>query len=88
MLQDQLATRWDRLRHRVLYVLIEQRRHRSSPGARVWPLRREYGGWAIRPERGWRALRWITPPLHYTRQIPASDKDAATDWAMERLDIG
>lgn len=50
-----------------------------------YPLRREFGGWAIRPDRGWRRFRWITPPLHYTRGIPADNEDVACDWALERM---
>lgn len=49
---------------------------------------REYGGWAVRPDRGWRSVRWVTPPLYYTRKFAASDDSGAADWAMEKLGIG
>ncbi|WP_043661747.1 hypothetical protein [Nocardia thailandica] len=65
-------------------------RHRGDyrsdrPG---YPLWREYGGWTIRPDRGWRSIRWITPPLHYTRRYTATDDTGAAEWAMTKLGIG
>jgi hypothetical protein len=58
---------------------------RPRGGKTGYPIRREFGGWAVRPDRGWRRFRWITPPLHLTRAIPSGDEDAATDWALERM---
>lgn len=52
-----------------------------------YPIRREFGGWTIRPDQGWRRYRWVSPPLHFTRAIPANDVDAATDWALERMGL-
>lgn len=43
--------------------------------------------WTIRPDRGWRSRRWITPPLYVNRQISAADRDGAADWAMDTLDL-
>ncbi|GAB2640713.1 hypothetical protein [Nocardia goodfellowii] len=45
----------------------------------------EYGGWAIRPGRGWRRIRWVTPPLHWTHAIPTADEEAAVRWMLERM---
>lgn len=58
-------------------------RHRDVKFGHI--VRREYGGWVIRPGRGLRRLRWVTPPVAFTRAIPATDQDAATDWAMDRM---
>jgi hypothetical protein len=54
-------------------------------GDNQWVTRREYGGWVIRPASGWRRLRWVTPPLHYTRSIPAGDQEAAALWGYEKV---
>jgi hypothetical protein len=51
-----------------------------------WNSRREYGGWVIRPSIGWRRIRWITPPLHYTRAIPADDMHAVGSWMLAKLE--
>jgi hypothetical protein len=56
---------------------------REAGRGRSYPVRREFGGWVIRPSRGWRRYRWVTPPLHYTRSISAADKDAAAYWALD-----
>ncbi|MEU4455958.1 hypothetical protein ACFV24_12365 [Nocardia fluminea] len=82
--QATTAARWRITR--LFMDLRARREHRSDPGA--FRVRREYGGWTIRPMHGWRSLRGIAPPLAYTRRIPATDKDAACDWAMERQGIG
>ncbi|WP_328660324.1 hypothetical protein [Nocardia salmonicida] len=71
---------------RLAMALRDRREHRSDPGA--YPLRREYGGWTVRPFSGWRSVRGVTPPLAYTRHIPATDRDAAIDWAMEKMHLG
>lgn len=76
-LRQTLGRRWFRLR-----VLAE--RLAPSPG-QGYPLRREWGGWTIRPLQGWRRWQWITPPLHYTRSIPAGDQEAAVDWGLQRM---
>lgn len=82
-----MLRRLTNLRIRVRYLLFERQHHRSDRDAHAYPLLREYGGWTIRPARGWRSVRWITPPMHYTRAIPAADRDAACDWGMEKLGI-
>jgi hypothetical protein len=74
---------WHRFR-RLLLRLLPPPRQRESIGS-SYPVRREFGGWAVRPSRGWRQYRWVTPPLHFTRSIPAGNEDAATDWALERM---
>jgi hypothetical protein len=78
------AGRWYWLRSDLRHLLRSLLRPREGQS---YPLRREFGGWAVRPHRGWRRFRWATPPLHYTRRIPASDEDAAVDWALERMGI-
>jgi hypothetical protein len=84
-LRQTWAQRWFWLR-RDLGVLMD--RLSPYPGDRpAYPLRRELGGWTLRSAQGWRQWPWITPPLHYTRAIPAEDAGAATDWAMERMGI-
>ncbi|MBF6367571.1 hypothetical protein IU469_17840 [Nocardia puris] len=76
-------TSW--LRRRMIAVR-DRRLYRSDrPGFPLW---REYGGWAVRPDRGWRSVRWVTPPLYYTRRFTAADDSGAADWAMEKLGIG
>ncbi|MBB5915262.1 hypothetical protein BJY24_004129 [Nocardia transvalensis] len=52
------------------------------------PILREWGAWVVRPGRGWRRIRYVTPPLHATRSIPADNQDAAVDWAIERIGVG
>lgn len=71
---------------RHLVALRDRRLYRSDRP--VYPLWREYGGWVIRPQHGWRSVRWVTPPLHYTRKFAATDVDGAGDWGMEKLGIG
>ncbi|WP_454199614.1 hypothetical protein [Nocardia sp. Marseille-Q1738] len=87
---------WHRFRRTLLKLMPPSRREFESllpfpcdPGSRTtgFPIRREFGGWAVRPDRGWRSIRWITPPLHFTRAIPAGDADAAADWALERMGL-
>lgn len=86
MLHQATHTVWGRLSHHVIYPLLAARRRHSDVPA--YPLRREFGAWTVRPDRGWRSRRWITPPLYINRQIPAADRDGAADWAMDKLDIG
>jgi hypothetical protein len=50
-------------------------------------LRREWGFWMVRPNRGWRSVRWVTPPVHATRHIPRTDRDAAGLWGAHRLGL-
>ncbi|MGW5920857.1 hypothetical protein ACWFPY_17880 [Nocardia fluminea] len=76
-------TRW-RLT-RLVMALRGRREHRSDPGA--FPVRREFGGWTIRPFHGWRSVPWVSPPLAYTREIAASDQDAAIEWALAQVRI-
>lgn len=71
---------------RLAMALRDRREHRSDSNA--FPVRREFGGWTIRPFHGWRSVRGVTPPLAYTRRIPANDQDAAIDWALGKMRIG
>lgn len=75
------------LRHNVWFPLLAMRRPAGDTGS-GWIPRREFGGWSVRPRRGWRRWPYVTPPLFYTRAIPACDEMAAGDWAMEKLGIG
>jgi hypothetical protein len=59
-------------------------RMRDTAGGYV--VHREWGRWAMRPAGGWRSIRWVTPPTRTTRSVPASNRDAALDWFMNRLD--
>ncbi|MCM6778010.1 hypothetical protein NDR87_31055 [Nocardia sp. CDC159] len=70
---------------RWLRATVWRWRHRDAHLG--WACHREYGGWTVRPGRGWRRLRWITPPLHFTRSIPASQPDRALDWGMARMGL-
>ncbi len=69
---------------RNMAVRLPRRRQPGDSGAGE-VIRREWGGWTVRARRGWRKVRWITPPLHYTRSIARSDERAAEDWAMARM---
>ena len=62
------------------------RRHPEDTGAALG-LHREWGRWTVRPSRGWRSLRWVTPPVHATRDIAARDKDDAVIWAAHQLGL-
>ncbi|KAF0847802.1 hypothetical protein FNL39_103704 [Nocardia caishijiensis] len=79
--------RLNNTRTKLRYLLFERRHHRSDRNAKVFSPSREYGGWTVRPARGWRSVRWITPPLHFTCDIPADQREAAVDWAMEKLGL-
>lgn len=74
------------LRRNLYYLTRGAGRLPGYTGEGQWVTRREYGGWVIRPCSGWRRLQWITPPLHYTRSIPASDQEAAALWGYEQLE--
>lgn len=54
-----------------------------------YPVRHEpFWGWAVRPASGWRSRqRWWSPPIHFTRHIPADAETAAEDWALERMGL-
>lgn len=62
------------------------RRHPEDTGG-GFQVRREWGCWTVRPCRGWRSVLWLTPPLHATRRLPASDRDDAGLWAARVLGI-
>jgi hypothetical protein len=82
-----LAHRWRRFRESVRVLLA--RPYRLAPqDTRVgYTMYREWGHWTVRPVTGWRARRWITPPIHATRAVPRDDRDTACDWAAELLGI-
>jgi hypothetical protein len=69
------------LRTNITGFWLAHRRHPEDTGAGT-VMYREWGAWVVRPCRGWRQWRWITPPLHATRSIPAAQRDAALDWWM------
>lgn len=73
-----------RLRRNLYYLVRPVPRGPGYTGENQWVIRREFGGWVIRPCRGWRRLQWITPPLHYTGSIPAGDQEAAALWGYEQ----
>lgn len=75
-----VAVRWLHLRHYVRML----RRPRGETSV-SHELRREYGGWTLRPQYGLRRIRYVSPPTHYTRAIPAGDQDAAANWALARM---
>ncbi len=79
------SARWFWLR-RNLTLFIPSGRMPGDTGE-GYTLRREWGGWSVRPRSGWRRRRWSSLPLHYTRSIPAGDKMAAGDWALERMGL-
>ncbi len=80
------STRWLWLRQTLYLWVRGVSRAPGYTGENQWHARREYGGWVIRPASGWRRLRWITPPLHYTRAIAADDMDAVGSWMLEKLE--
>ncbi|WP_280246277.1 hypothetical protein [Nocardia abscessus] len=80
------STRWFWLRCNLYYRFRRISREPGYTGENQWHPHREYGGWVIRPASGWRRLRWITPPLHYTRAIPADDMYAVGTWMLENLE--
>jgi len=85
--RQRLAHHWFWLRHTI--TMRCARPHHLAPedtgaGSTIY---REWGHWTIRPVAGWRSHRWITPPLRATRAIPASNHDAATQWALDVLGI-
>jgi hypothetical protein len=81
-----LRSRWFWLRHHLVGTWLAHRRAPGDAGL-GYSFHREWGGWAVRPRRGWRRLRWVTPPTHYTRRFSAVDKDAAIDWALGVLEL-
>ncbi|WP_280332589.1 hypothetical protein [Nocardia wallacei] len=73
--------------HRIRFRLWVARQPLPAGARRGAPLLREWGAWVVRPGHGWRRVRYITPPLHATRRIPATDQEAAVDWAAARLGL-
>lgn len=74
------------LRSNLVGFWLAHRRHpEDTRGGSTF--RREWGGWAVRPSRGWRRFRWITPPTVYTRRFSAEEHDAAVDWVLERMGL-
>ncbi|WP_433655049.1 hypothetical protein ACQPW1_29505 [Nocardia sp. CA-128927] len=80
------SQRWFRLRFNLRYRFRRALREPGYTGEKQCNPSREYGGWVIRPAAGWRRLRWITPPLHYTRAIPADDTYGVGSWMLEKLE--
>ncbi|MER7453503.1 hypothetical protein ABTW96_24805 [Nocardia beijingensis] len=81
------STRWFLLRRHMHCWFRRESHEPGYTGEGQWHPHREYGGWVIRPASGWRRLRWITPPLHYTRAIPADDMYAVGTWMLEKLEM-
>lgn len=83
-----IASRLRWLRGTVLgfFLYPPWRRHPEDTGG-GFQVRREWGYWTVRPNRGWRSVRWVTPPVHATRHIPRSDHDDAWIWGTEVLGI-
>ncbi|WP_067663989.1 hypothetical protein [Nocardia miyunensis] len=75
------------LRHNVGTFLLEVRDGLSADTGFGHSFQREWGGWAVRPRRGWRRIRRVTPPTHYTRRYSADEHDAALDWILERMGL-
>ena len=73
-------------RHRVVYRLMAMRRMPGDTGLGQ-SFQREWGAWVVRPRRGWRRWRWITPPTLYTRRYSADEHDAALDHVLERMGL-
>ncbi|MEU1550216.1 hypothetical protein [Nocardia sp. NPDC005745] len=76
---------WFWVRHAVAGLVPARRDPRDNGGG--YTMHREWGAWTLRPVTGWRSIRWITPPAHATRSVPATDRDAALDWHAEKLGI-
>lgn len=79
------SQRWLRLRFNLRSRFRRASREPGYTADNQWHVRREYGGWVIRPASGWRRLRWVTPPLHFTRAIPAGDTYAVGSWMLNKL---
>ncbi|MGW5378513.1 hypothetical protein ACWESM_24065 [Nocardia sp. NPDC003999] len=80
------STRWFLLRRHMHAWFRRESREPGYTGEGQWHPHREYGGWVIRPATGWHRFRWITPPLHHTRTIPADDMYALGTWMLENLE--
>ncbi|MFF0490767.1 hypothetical protein ACFYTQ_17245 [Nocardia sp. NPDC004068] len=80
-------TLWHRIRIAQFRLWMRLLKPLPKGARRGGTLVREWGGWVVRPGHGWRRIRWVTPPLHSTRSIPAHDQDAAVDWAAERIGL-
>ncbi|GAA5099857.1 hypothetical protein [Nocardia iowensis] len=78
-------------RGRLYWVLSDIRhmlRNLRPPEGQSYPVRYELGwGWTVRSNHGWRRFPMVTPPLHWTRRIPADAQTAAEDWAMDCMGI-
>jgi hypothetical protein len=62
------------------------RRHPEDTGE-GFHLTREWGFWMVRRHRGWRSVRWVTPPAYATRRVPGDDRDAAQLWGAQVLGV-
>lgn len=72
--QATTAARWRITR---LFMDLRARRdHRSDPG--IFPIRREYGGWAVRPMHGWRSVRGII--RHWPIPVVSRQPIATRQW--------
>ena len=77
--------RWFWLRLNAAHQIRLYLRNPPEDGGVLQPtLGREWGAWVVRPGTGWRKYGWITPPLHWTRAIPAHDEAAALDWWLTK----
>ncbi|WP_157172877.1 hypothetical protein [Nocardia exalbida] len=81
-----LRHRWGWLRHNTAMWLRARRLDPRDNGG-GYTMRREWGAWTLRPVTGWRSIPWVTPPVHATRSVPATERDAALDWHAEQLGI-
>lgn len=89
------ATRREAIRHRLFWIrhnigtfLLEVRDGLSADtSAGGSYLCRDWGAWMVRPTYGFRSRRWISLPLRATRSISRDDRDRATDWFIDTVDI-
>lgn len=78
--------RWLRGKTVGFFLYPPWQRHPEDTGE-GFQLNREWGFWTVRPHRGWRSIRWISPAVHATRRIRRDDNDAAELWAAQLLGI-
>jgi hypothetical protein len=76
-LRERIAHRWSWLRHSIWVLRQRPWRLTEEDTGGGYVMHREWGRWVLRPVRGWRSVRRVTPPTHATRAVPADDRDAA-----------
>lgn len=81
-----LSRRWFWLRHDITRWLASWKNPPGDPG-KNFKVIREYRGWTVRPQQGWRRHRWVSLPVHYTRSVPTTDRDAAVDWSVRQMGL-